>query len=356
MARKKNSIFVKLTSFKFDAPHEFSFMTYWSFGMLGLTMVLSFIGVIQSVVYDAYQPILTVDSMFIMSISAVLHVVVEYNDVYANSYLFLTSFVFMVLNFVWMISSLTNMGSGGALNSGDRTFHALYNGAIQYNEEYVRLCYVNPYDNTFYIIRFVFMSILVGMEAIFFPRFTYLFQYSFRERIRIHDIEKMFRSLPIDEFAVKSGLSVLLILHASIILFMVYANFPPLYVFVDSPNSILTSAFVFLIVTNVMATKNDVYRIAIIALLCFGSVLSSMNSYNEEIYAGISWMNETGLYYDMKTQVRVGGFCIYEGDGNEKSIIKFALLQERYHILNVLYCLTSPGLIPYIIFKKSMLP
>lgn len=353
---KKKTVFQKLTSFKFVPPHDLSFLTYWSFTMLGLTIILCLIGVIQSVIHEIYQPILTVDSMFVMSISAVLHVVVEYDDVYANSYLFLTSFVFSVINFIWMIHSLTNMGSGGAINSGDRTFAALYDGAIQYNEEYVRLCYVNPYDYSFYIVRFVFMSLLVGMEAIFFPRFVYLFQYSFYERIRIHDIEKMYRGLPKDELIIKFGLLVLLLLHSYMILWMVYMNFPPLYVFMDTPNSVLTGAFVFLIVTNVLATNNDVYRLSILAMLCLGSILSSMNSYNEEVYAGTSWMNQTGLYYDMKTQVRVAGFCIYEGDGNEKSLLKFALLQENYHILNILYCLISPGLIPYILFKKSMQP
>ncbi len=337
--------------FNFVPPHSFSVWAKWSFVMLVITVVLCFVGVVESVSYGVYQPILTVDSLFIASMSVVIHLVVEYNDVKANSYLFLTSFIFTIIDFVWLISCLVNMGSGGSLNSGDRTFASLYNGAIQYNEQYVRICYVNPYSAGFYVVRFVLSSFLVGMEAVFFPRFLYLFQWSFKERIRVHDIGEIFRGVTLDVIIIKCALLVLLFLHGTTILFIGYGNVPPLYIFVDSPNIVLTSAFTFFLITNVIVTSNDLYRLVFLCFLCLGSVLSSMDMYNVIVYSGTSWLNQTGYFYDLKTQLRVGGFCVYEGDDNDKEMIKFAVLQEKYHMLNILYCLVAPGLLPYVVFK-----
>lgn len=351
MARKNNK--KKKSPFNFVPPHSFSVWANWSLLMLVIVVLLCFVGVVESVSYGVYQPILTVDSLFVVSISAVVHLVVEYNDVKANSYLFLTSFIFTIVDFVWLISCLVNMGSGGSLNAGDRTFASLYNGAVQYNDQYVRICYVDPYSASFYVARFVLSSVLVGMEAVFFPRFLYLFQWSFKERIRVHDIGEIFRRATLDVVIIKCALLALLIYHGTTILFIGYGNVPPLYVFVDSPNVVLTSAFTFCLVTNVITTENDLYRLVFVCFMCLGSILSSMDMYNVIVYSGTSWLNQTGYYFDIKTQVRVGGFCVYEGDDNDKEMIKFAVLQENYHMLNILYCVVAPGLLPYVVFKRN---
>jgi hypothetical protein len=190
------------------------------------------------------------------------------------------------------------------------------------------------------------------MEAMFFPRFLYLFQWSFKERIRVHDFSEMYRGMSLDVILIKGGLLVLLVLHGITILFIGYGNVPPLYVFVDTPNAVLISVFTFLVVTNVITTENDLYRVMILCFMSLGSIISSMDMYNVLVYTGSSWLNQTGYYYDIKNQVRAGGFCVYEGDGDDKEMLKFALLQENYHMLNILYCLVAPGLFPYLLFKR----
>lgn len=322
--------------------------------MLGICAVLSFIGLIEISNFVIYQPIFHVNSLDVSVISCILSLVVEVNGPGTNTLIFVSAMIFNLAAIFWLSSGLAQFGSGGALNTGDRTYEAIFNGLIVFNEDYVRQCFVSPYNIDFFVSRFVFMSILDGMHAVIvFPRHLFLFCFSFTERVRLVDITLLFQSM-VEIIVVKLILAFFLLADLLLIFFFVFADVPPLHVFMDSPNVFAIALFTLLLATDALETRNDLARLMLVIFLLPGSITTSVNVYDEYVFSDLSYLNETGYYYDLKDEKRVGGFCLYEGVTQLKDVDfeKFAFLQYAYHSLNIGFCVASAMTLGVVIFMR----
>ena len=338
-----------------DEVQEPGFNYFFFVALLQFAFLLSLqlAGCVGSVLLNDFQPLFLVNLLHIPMGGTVVHLVREYQGDQANLVLFLISAIYTASVVYWLAIGLYGFTSGGALNSGDRTFVKIFTGVIRYNQVYFRACFVNPYSPTTLVARHVLGSVVVGLEAfIFVPRMLYLFLWKSVGYVKKTRFAELFRTRWV--FLVPKFL-VFLALLLDIYLAVIYivANFPPLFVFMDSPNALLFGVFVYFLVMDFAVLKERQFLVFVCSVFLFANLLSLANMHNEQVLSGTSWLNKTGYYYDLAQETRVGGFCTYDDGADNKNsaeLLKFSELQFAYHVTNILYCVLSAALIPFLVF------